>query len=108
MSVKLFKLNNGEEFISEIVSEDMEGNYNIDEPMVLINNGEGVSFYPWMISATERKMTINKNQLMFGKPLGIDTGSVKDYKNAKDHFTKIRIQRETGIVTESNPNLILS
>jgi len=67
MNVKFFKLNNGEEFMANILRED-DDMIEVENPVVAIPDGtEGLIFQPWCPYAAERKLPIPKDSIMMIK-----------------------------------------
>lgn len=57
------KLSSSEEIIARFVDEDSD-HYVIEKPVILIQGQQGVGMMPWMMSAEDSKITLNKRNVV--------------------------------------------
>lgn len=57
------KLSSSEEIIARLVNEN-DDVITIEKPVILIQSGQGVGMMPWMMSADDGKISLNKRNVV--------------------------------------------
>lgn len=65
MEVRVFKLNNGEEFLAELVDANDEG-VDVKHPVILVSDGSGGhSFTPWISTTSQTDFWLPATDIRF-------------------------------------------
>ena len=79
------KLSNGEEIIATL-KDSSDSIVTVSKVVMLVPSGEGMGFAPWLMTASDEKVNINKNNVLV-------------MLKTQEEIAKMYTQATTGIVT---------